>query len=350
MIPPPDSTAVIGAGIAGLACARALADDGRPVTVFDKGRAPGGRMASRQLTGAVVELGAQHFSVRDATFRERVAAWQRAGVVAPWPTSVWRLTAGSASRRVDDQLRFTGTPHMSALLCHLADGLPLHTATRIVTLERAADGWRLVSEAGTRHGPFAAVVLALPAPQAEALAAPHDAALAGACRGIPQRACWAGWAQFEAPLPALPGLAADWQALEPAEGPLRLVTRNQTKPGRETQGESLTLLARLAWSEQHLEEDAGSVTARLLDALQAALPEGITLPMPRHAGAHRWRFAQPAPPTAPGALDFRLGRGGLALCGDAWRDARVEDAWLSGHRLGLTMPRRHPTPHPTETA
>ncbi|UYG08032.1 NAD(P)/FAD-dependent oxidoreductase [Halomonas sp. M4R1S46] len=350
MIPHPDSTAVIGAGIAGLACARALADAGRPVTVFEKGRGPGGRMSSRHLTGAVVELGAQHFSVRDATFRERVAGWQRAGVVAPWPAAVWRLAAGDATRRVDDQPRFTGAPRMSALLRHLADDLPLHTATRIVALENAADGWRLVSEAGTRHGPFRAVVLALPTPQAEALAAPHDADLAEACRGIPQRACWAGWAQFDAPLPALPGLAADWQALEPAEGPLRLVTRNQTKPGRETQGESLTLLARLAWSEQHLEEDAGSVTARLLDALQAALPEGITLPMPRHSGAHRWRFAQPAPPTERGALDFRLGEGGLALCGDAWRDARVEDAWLSGHHLGLALTRRHPTPHPTETA
>ncbi|RTR01517.1 NAD(P)/FAD-dependent oxidoreductase [Halomonas nitroreducens] len=348
MIPHPDSTAVIGAGIAGLACARSLADAGRPVTVFEKGRGPGGRMSSRHLTGAVVELGAQYFSVRDADFGEQVATWQRAGVVAPWPAVVWRLTTGRPSRRSDDRPRFTGTPRMSALLRHLAGDLPLHTATRIVALENADDGWRLISEAGTRHGLFATVVLALPAPQAEALVAPHDADLAEACRGIPQRACWAGWARFDAPLPPLPGLATDWQVLELAEGPLRLVTRNQTKPGREAQGESLTLLARLDWSERRLEEDAGSVSARLLDALQAALPEGVTLPMPRHSGAHRWRFAQPAALPGSGFPDFRQGESGLALCGDAWRDARVEDAWLSGHRLGRALACRPPIPHATE--
>ncbi len=37
------STAIIGAGIAGLACARALDAAGRPVTLFEKARGPGGR-------------------------------------------------------------------------------------------------------------------------------------------------------------------------------------------------------------------------------------------------------------------------------------------------------------------
>ena len=40
---PPTPTAIIGAGIAGLACARALAAAGRPVTLFEKARGPGGR-------------------------------------------------------------------------------------------------------------------------------------------------------------------------------------------------------------------------------------------------------------------------------------------------------------------
>ena len=40
---PPTPTAIIGAGIAGLACARALDAAGRPVTLFEKARGPGGR-------------------------------------------------------------------------------------------------------------------------------------------------------------------------------------------------------------------------------------------------------------------------------------------------------------------
>lgn len=34
---------------------------------------------------------------------------------------------------------------------------------------------------------------------------------------------------------------------------------------------------------------------------------------------------------------FALGHAGLALCGDSLRGGRVEDAWLSGHRLGQRL-------------
>ena len=73
------SVAIIGAGIAGLSCADALTAEGWQVTLFDKGRKAGGRMASRRLETphgeASFDFGAQYFTVRDAGF----AAESRAG-------------------------------------------------------------------------------------------------------------------------------------------------------------------------------------------------------------------------------------------------------------------------------
>ncbi|EHR39929.1 FAD-dependent oxidoreductase [Alishewanella jeotgali] len=40
--------AVVGAGIAGLACANRLQQLGKPVQLFDKARGPGGRMTSKR--------------------------------------------------------------------------------------------------------------------------------------------------------------------------------------------------------------------------------------------------------------------------------------------------------------
>ncbi|MGZ4650485.1 MAG: FAD-dependent oxidoreductase, partial [Kineosporiaceae bacterium] len=63
---------VVGAGIAGVACARALRRGGLGVRVFDRGRRIGGRMAlHRERLGGterVVDVGASYFTVSDPRF------------------------------------------------------------------------------------------------------------------------------------------------------------------------------------------------------------------------------------------------------------------------------------------
>ena len=71
------TVAVVGAGSSGLTCARTLADHGLPVTVFEKSRGVGGRMAMRcNDSGAVFDHGAQYFTVRDERFQNCVDSWQ----------------------------------------------------------------------------------------------------------------------------------------------------------------------------------------------------------------------------------------------------------------------------------
>ncbi len=343
-------TAIIGAGIAGLACARALDAAGLPVTLFDKGRGPGGRMSSRRLPEATLDLGAQFLSVRDATFAAAVEGWRAASCLAEWPTSLWSVEEQGWRRHRDDLARLCGTPRMSALPRHLAEGLDLRLATRIAGLERDARGWWLVDAEDQHHGPFARVVVSAPGPQAEALVEPHDTALAEACAAVIQRPCWAAWAVFDEPLAAPPGVDDDWQAVRMNAPALRFAVRNHLKPGRGDQPESLTLLANLEWSQARLEDGPETVAEALLDAFRRALPGG-ELPEPVAMGAHRWRYAQPDVFAAGEAInvDYRLSASGLALCGDGWRGPRIEDAWLSGHHLGEALAaeaNRPPSPTP----
>jgi renalase len=64
---------IIGGGMAGLSAATALAKTGASVTVLDKGRGPGGRMAARrvEIGGEQVSFdhGAQYLTARDPAFR-----------------------------------------------------------------------------------------------------------------------------------------------------------------------------------------------------------------------------------------------------------------------------------------
>ena len=66
-----DPVIVVGAGISGVACARALSEAGLAVRVLDRGRRIGGRMASRSVDGRPVDIGASYVTASDACFRPR---------------------------------------------------------------------------------------------------------------------------------------------------------------------------------------------------------------------------------------------------------------------------------------
>lgn len=304
--------------MAGLACARRLKVAGRAVTLFDKGRGTGGRIATRRVEtphGVLrFDHGAQYLTVRDPGFRKALA--QFAGSLALWPES-------SGDPGED---RFVGAPGMNALPKAMAEGLDVHLSTRIASLEREAAGWLLKAEDGAVFGPFQAVVVAVPAEQAGALVAPHSevfAAEAAAARAAP---CWAGLFAVDGSTP--PPFGARRLKDHPI---LAWIACDSSKPGREAGVQTWVLHARPDWSTAHLEESPEAIAPRL----QAALTELIGPKPVLFAQAHRWRFAQVAKPApTPLAWDGAIG---LGLCGD-WRiGPRVEAAWQSGDALAAAV-------------
>lgn len=81
------SIAIVGAGIAGVACANALAAEGIAATVYERSGGVGGRLATVVLPeGApayAFDHGAQSFNVRTEAFRRAVDAARRQGLVMP---------------------------------------------------------------------------------------------------------------------------------------------------------------------------------------------------------------------------------------------------------------------------
>ena len=64
------AVAIVGAGLAGLACARVLFGAQHAVTVLEKSRGVGGRIATRRVGRLAFDHGAQYLMVRDAGFRD----------------------------------------------------------------------------------------------------------------------------------------------------------------------------------------------------------------------------------------------------------------------------------------
>ncbi len=320
--------AVIGAGLAGLSCASALQAAGRRVQLFDKSRGPAGRMSTRRGEDWACDHGAQYFTARDPRFQAELARWTAAGVAALW-TPRLQVLGGQAGHQPDTSLqRWVGQPQMTAPARWLAEQLPLQLESTLQALRPAPQGgWQLqFAEQGWRPETYAAVLLALPAPQAAALlnTLPAPATtLAALCAQVRMRGCWALMLEYAQVLD-LP-----FDAAFVNEGPLRWIARNSSKPGR-SGAESWLLHAEAEWSETHLEEAPEAVAATLLQAF-AALGGAA----PQRWSLHRWRYADSAP-----ALD--AGHGwqaglGLGLCGDWLHGGKVEGAWLSGQSLAKAL-------------
>jgi predicted NAD/FAD-dependent oxidoreductase len=327
------AVAIVGAGIAGLACGAALQAAGQRVTLFDKGRRPGGRLATRDSPWGPFDHGAASFNAGDGDFGRQVAEWAAAGLLAPDPAlpGAW-----------------LGVPCMNALPAAQAAALDLRRAAPVGAIGRGADGrWLLAGTDGApmHDGGFDAVVVATPPEQALPLLAPWSATLAGALAGVHSEPCWTVMAAWdgapEAPrLPQAPlgPLCGRAESTEPL-GPLACVRREDLKPGRARDDDRprWLLAASPYWSAHNLELAAPEVVRHLLDDLQRLC--GRRLAAPAHAAAHRWRYAEvPQPLAAPCGWDAGAT---LGACGDAWHAeggaSSVERAWLSGRAMAQRL-------------
>jgi predicted NAD/FAD-dependent oxidoreductase len=331
----PTTVAVVGAGIAGLAAARAHERAGRRVVLFDKGRSAGGRVATRRGQEFAFDHGAQFFTIRSSEFATALAPAIAARTVVPWAGPF--RTAKDGVFGPDPRpgaRRWVAVPGMSGLARALAEGLDVRTGQRVERLARRALGWDvavrdLASDTNRDEGPFDEVVLALPAPQAHALLLESDvqspvveraAALATALSP-----CLCALVAFETPIErAAGGLFVD----DPV---LAWAAHDGGKPGR---GNAATyvLHGAGAWSRAHVDDEPLVSARALLAAFERVL--GAALPPIRHLEGHRWRYALPGA-TAPADASARDGDLALALCGDAFTAGRVEGAFTSGHALGM---------------
>lgn len=315
---------IIGAGVAGLACARALVAGGCRVLVLDKGRGPGGRLSTRRVQTPLGEArfdhGAQFFTVRDPAFAAVVADLASRGLAARWSP---RWAAGSDP---GPDVRWTGTPGMNAIVRGLADGLDVRWSHRVMAVAAGAEGQGplVTLEDASVLGPCRAVVVATPAEQAGALLRPLAPELADAADSVRSAPCWAAMAVFDAPV------GAGFDVCRFRDGVLGLAARELSRPDR-TGPERWVLHATPGWSADHLESGPEAAAA----ALVAAFRELTGAPRPVWQAAHRWRYAQVGPVADAGPGWSAPARAGA--CGDWRAGPRIEAAWQSGDALARVI-------------
>ena len=321
--------AIIGAGISGLACASALNDAGYRVTVFEKSKGVSGRLSTRVTKHWQCDHGAQYFTADDSRFALEVKRWQQAGVADLWQPRLQVSDGLNFSEKPSTKNRYIGVPGNNSPAKFLAQRLNIQANTTINKIERHANKWQLIStEQGINSQLFDALILAIPAPQAQVLLIERAPAFATLASSVKMRGCWTLMCQYNNQL-KLP-----FDGLFINNNLLSWIARDSLKKGRTcgtntnhiNQTETWVLHAESEWSEAHIEDAPDDVASLMLDAfvhLGGEVPAAFT--------AHRWRYADCLDYLDIGYAwdnDLQLG-----LCGDWLNGGKVQGAWLSGHLL-----------------
>jgi hypothetical protein len=314
---------VVGAGLAGVSAARALVSRGHRVTVLEKSRGLGGRLATRRMEGATLDHGAAFFTLRDPAFLQALSPLMAAGEVRPWAE---RLSRWDGTRLVTEGLtsgvrRYACVGGMTAIVKRLAEGLEIERETKVLGLAPVGARWRVESE--SRADEADAVVLAIPAAQALALAetARHavDLPLRTELGRVTFDPCLVLLATFDRPAPTWPALASE-------TGAIQWIGVESSK--RPAQRLALAIHASAALSRQSYDAPEEDVTRTLL--AEAARMTGLELATPLATELKRWRFAKPVLLATARALLSQDSGPPLVACGDWCVAPRVEGAFQSG--------------------
>ncbi|MEU5907588.1 FAD-dependent oxidoreductase [Micromonospora sp. NPDC047527] len=308
---------VVGAGIAGVACAVELVRAGVPVRVRERGHVCGGRMASKRFAGRPADIGAAYFTVSDPDFAAVVDQWRAAGLVREW-TDTFQSYDAHGRHDAPGPMRYAAPRGLRSLVEHLAGPVPVTVDRLVLTVEPGptVDGER-----------FDAAALAMPGTQAALLL---DPALAEATRAVRAQS----WSPTLSAVLRFP--SRRWPAFHGAfvnDHPvLNLVCDDGDRRG----DDAPVLVAHTVpeFAAGHLAQPTGAgpaIEQAVRDLL--GVPEEAT-----DVHVHRWTYAKP---TGDATGDTcHLDGDGIGLAGDAFGKPRVQSAWRSGRDLGRALAAR----------
>lgn len=317
--------AIIGAGMAGLACAERLHQAGYHPVIFDKSSRIGGRVATHEASdGWSFDHGAQFLTARSQEFKDRLDLLVTDGAVRVWQP-IDAPTKMSTKTQAND-VWYVGAPAMDSLFKPMASGLDLRLSEGVTSLKRENEAWRLKTERDQVGTVFERVICTVPAPQVREII-PMTPDLINALSNVASAPCWTVMLGFN----AKPDFGFDVWRSDTAD--ITWISRNSSKPGRVMDDHCWVVHASPDWSQRHLGLDNDDAAERIMENLRRQVsfdPSSVA-----YLSAHLWRYARTIQEL--GTPYISSIDGSLYLGGDWCLGPRIECAFESGIAIARAL-------------
>jgi renalase len=330
---------IIGAGISGMMAAHTLQQHGvQSIQLVDKGRSPGGRLATRRMGSGRFDHGAQFMTAHSPSFQKIIDQWLTHGWVSKWFTQT--------------HPRYAAVGGMNALAKHVAHPLPILCSHLVERISSMAQGYEIVVK-NTLTDEFIiwssrSVILTSPIPQSLALLDAGQIEIDQESRQRLQHVtyspCIGALLLFDSTLQKNGEFWENGQLREPQQSDIAWIADNHHKGISSVP--ALTVHMQSNWSKIHYSVVDEEVFERIDVQLRPILGKSYREHLIEYQ-IKRWRYAQAHQMVSHPYLDLSVGNvGPLIVAGDAFggnhneTSSRVEHAVLSGLEAGKWVARK----------
>ena len=312
--------AIIGAGISGLTVAKELSELNE-VTIFDKSRGVGGRMATKRIDDYHFDHGAQFFTAKSQEFKDFCNKAKNDKIIEEWNIDFVEIIGNKIGKKYqfnNDKPHFVAKPQMNNLCKYIAQDLNILLGKQVKSINFDDKKWSLKTVEDEIFNNFDYLILAIPSHQVINLL-PKNFKYLDIISNIRMSGCFTLMLGFKEKL------SIEFGAALVKESNISWISVNSSKPER-PKGFSLIVNSSNKWADENIEEDLEIIKEKMITSLRQIIDFDISNLSCQNI--HRWRYANATLRTGDKSLfDPNLN---LGVCGDWLISGRVENAFLSG--------------------
>ncbi len=320
---------VVGAGLAGLTCARQLQQQGYKVILLDKSRGVGGRIATRRIDNTPVDRGLFFLELQGQHTQKLIEQLRQQNIIQLWHGRFCQLNKEDNLQPIESVDRYIAPAGINAIAKYLARDLEIKKPCRAIAIEPTKNNtWLIIAEDGSQiRGK--AIVMAIPAPQAvDILTSMGDrlSCLIKPLRSVKFHPCITVTVGYDdkylSDLPA-------WEVLKiDTDEHLRWIILDSSKRDN-IQQPVFVLHSSPQFADKHLDANKTNLESAGNTILDRATSVLSWLQSPQWMQVHRWRYAIPSQAIA---APFIATNNPLPLvcCGDWCNGQGLESALISG--------------------